>query len=155
VGRHSSTSCVVGRLANCNTATFDRVRAGRVLTPSQRTTVGPCLGVARVGDLIQTTAGKWIIQPPIHCPNGHTLTPGRMLVGFQRCGGAHAAGIAQIVAVGALVACVLVVAYAPPRVVPPRTCWWLDDCPWGGPWPTYSPVALTTSTPLSTVIGKG
>ena len=25
-----------------------------------------------LGELVQTTAGKWIIHPPTRCPNGHT-----------------------------------------------------------------------------------
>jgi hypothetical protein len=37
-------------------------------------------------------AGKWITRPPAHCPNGHTLGPGAVLVGHQAClghGGGH------------------------------------------------------------------
>jgi hypothetical protein len=45
-----------------------------------------------IGQLVQSTDGRWIICPPRHCPNGHTLTPGRMLVGFQPCGGEHQGG---------------------------------------------------------------
>ena len=30
------------------------------------------------GDLVQTTAGKWITHPPTRCPNGHTLGPGEV-----------------------------------------------------------------------------
>src|SRR6478609_1677806 len=36
--------------------------------------------------------GKWITHPPAHCPNGHTLGPGEVLVGHQAClghGGGH------------------------------------------------------------------
>jgi hypothetical protein len=33
-----------------------------------------------VGELVQTTAGKWITHPPTHCPDGHTLGPGEVLV---------------------------------------------------------------------------
>ena len=29
-----------------------------------------------LGQLVPTTAGKWITQPPTRCPNGHTLGPG-------------------------------------------------------------------------------
>jgi hypothetical protein len=49
-----------------------------------------------IGELIRTKKG-WIIQPPTHCPSGHDLTPGRMLVGFQPCGGAHPGGHMSLV----------------------------------------------------------
>ena len=45
-----------------------------------------------LGELLQTTAGKWITHPPTHCPNGHRLGPGQVLVGHQAClghGGGH------------------------------------------------------------------
>ena len=45
-----------------------------------------------LGELMQTTAGKWITHPPTRCPNGHTLGPGEVLVGHQAClghGGGH------------------------------------------------------------------
>jgi hypothetical protein len=45
-----------------------------------------------LGDLVQTTAGKWIIHPPTRCPNGHPLGAGQVLVGHQAClghGGGH------------------------------------------------------------------
>ena len=45
-----------------------------------------------LGDLVQTTAGKWITHPPTRCPNGHPLGPNRVLVGHQPClghGGGH------------------------------------------------------------------
>jgi hypothetical protein len=45
-----------------------------------------------LGYLVQTTAGKWITHPPTHCPNGHRLGPGEVLVGHQAClghGGGH------------------------------------------------------------------
>ena len=29
-----------------------------------------------LGQLVPTTAGKWITQPPTRCPNGHTLGRG-------------------------------------------------------------------------------
>ena len=38
-----------------------------------------------LGELMQTTAGKWITHPPTRCPNGHTLGPGEVLVGHQAC----------------------------------------------------------------------
>jgi hypothetical protein len=45
-----------------------------------------------LGELVQTTRGKWIILPPSRCPNGHTLGPQQVLVGHQPClghGGGH------------------------------------------------------------------
>ena len=45
-----------------------------------------------LGELVQTTAGKWIIHPPARCPNGHEFGPGRALMGYQAClghGGGH------------------------------------------------------------------
>jgi len=45
-----------------------------------------------LGELVQTTAGKWITHPPAHCPNGHRLGAGQVLVGHQAClghGGGH------------------------------------------------------------------
>ena len=43
----------------------------------------PHLGWVVLGELVQTTAGKWITHPPAHCPNGHSLGPGQVLVGHQ------------------------------------------------------------------------
>jgi hypothetical protein len=34
-----------------------------------------------LGELVQTTAGKWITHPPTRCPNGHSLGPNEVLVG--------------------------------------------------------------------------
>jgi hypothetical protein len=48
-----------------------------------------------LGELVQTTAGKWITHPPMRCPNGHTLGAGAVLVGHQACpghGGGHTTG---------------------------------------------------------------
>ena len=45
-----------------------------------------------LGELVQTTAGKWVTHPPTRCPNGHRLGPGEVLVGHQTClgrGGGH------------------------------------------------------------------
>jgi hypothetical protein len=45
-----------------------------------------------LGELVQTTTGKWITHPPARCPNGHELRAGRVLVGHQAClghGGGH------------------------------------------------------------------
>ena len=44
-----------------------------------------------LGELLQTTAGKWITHRR-DAPNGHTLGPGEVLVGHQAChghGGGH------------------------------------------------------------------
>ena len=38
-----------------------------------------------LGELVQTTAGKWITHSPTHCPNGHGLGPDAVLVGHQAC----------------------------------------------------------------------
>jgi hypothetical protein len=38
-----------------------------------------------LGELVQTTAGKWITHAPTRCPNGHTLGPNQVLVGHQAC----------------------------------------------------------------------
>jgi hypothetical protein len=32
-----------------------------------------------LGELVQTTAGKWITHPPPRCPNGHMLATGELL----------------------------------------------------------------------------
>ena len=46
-----------------------------------------------LGELVQTTAGKWITHPPSRCPNGHSLGPNQVLVGHVVClghgGGGH------------------------------------------------------------------
>jgi hypothetical protein len=46
-----------------------------------------------LGELVQTTAGKWITHPPSRCPNGHPLGPNQVLVGHVAClghgGGGH------------------------------------------------------------------
>jgi len=39
-----------------------------------------------IGDLVQTTAGKWITHRPTRCPNGHPLGPNQVLVGHQAAG---------------------------------------------------------------------
>ena len=43
-----------------------------------------------VGELVQTTAGKWITHPPTH-PKGHRLGPGKSLGGYAACSG-HGGG---------------------------------------------------------------
>jgi len=35
-----------------------------------------------LGELVQTTAGQWMTQPPTRCPNGHALGPNEVLVGL-------------------------------------------------------------------------
>ena len=65
--------------------------AGRVLFTVDPGQTAPRLLVV-LGELIQTTAGKWITHPPTRCPNGHSLGPGEVLVGHQAClghGGGH------------------------------------------------------------------
>jgi hypothetical protein len=56
-------------------------------------TTAPATRLLRVlGEVVQTTAGKWITHPLTRCPNGHTLGPGEVLVGHQAClgpGGGH------------------------------------------------------------------
>ncbi len=46
-----------------------------------------------VGDLIQDRRGRWITLAPTHCPAGHRLGPGQVLVGHVACmghgGGGH------------------------------------------------------------------
>jgi hypothetical protein len=38
-----------------------------------------------VGELVQSTTGQWMVRPPMRCPRGHVLRPGRMLVGSIAC----------------------------------------------------------------------
>jgi hypothetical protein len=38
-----------------------------------------------VGELVQSTTGQWMVRPPLRCPRGHPLRPGRMLVGSIAC----------------------------------------------------------------------
>lgn len=44
------------------------------------------------GDLVRTTDDKWMTLPPRHCPNGHPLTGGQVLVGHAPCGCDHRGG---------------------------------------------------------------
>jgi hypothetical protein len=44
-----------------------------------------------IGDLVQTRDGRWVVQAPTHCPNGHRGGPNRVLVGSTACGG-HGGG---------------------------------------------------------------
>jgi hypothetical protein len=39
-----------------------------------------------VGDLYRTARG-WAVTAPTHCPDGHRMGPGQVLVGNQPCGG--------------------------------------------------------------------
>jgi hypothetical protein len=43
------------------------------------------LGMAAVGELVRSTSGQWMDRPPLRCPRGHALRPGRMLVGSVAC----------------------------------------------------------------------
>ena len=36
-----------------------------------------------LGELVQTTARKWLTHPPTRCPNGHTLGSAEVLVGHR------------------------------------------------------------------------
>ena len=36
--------------------------------------------MAAVGELVRSTSGQWMVRPPLRCPRGHPLRPGRMLV---------------------------------------------------------------------------
>jgi len=38
-----------------------------------------------VGELVLSTGGAWMVRPPQRCPNGHPITPGRVLVGSIAC----------------------------------------------------------------------
>jgi hypothetical protein len=38
-----------------------------------------------LGELLQTTDGRWITRPPLRCPNGHLLGPNHVLVGHVAC----------------------------------------------------------------------
>jgi hypothetical protein len=44
-----------------------------------------------LGELVQTTGGKWITHPPARCPNRHSLGPNE-LVGHEACLG-HGGGM--------------------------------------------------------------
>ena len=51
--------------------------------------------IAGVGELVRSTTGQWIARPPLRCPRGHPLRPGRMLVGST-------AGIGHVIHIDAL-----------------------------------------------------
>jgi hypothetical protein len=40
--------------------------------------------MAAIGELVRSTSGQWMARPPLRCRRGHTLRPGRMLVGERR-----------------------------------------------------------------------
>lgn len=44
------------------------------------------------GDLVRCTDGTWMTLSPTHCPNGHELGPGRVLVGHTPCSCDHRGG---------------------------------------------------------------
>ncbi len=54
--------------------------------------VGSVSLVVVLGELVQTTTGKWITHLLARCMNGHQLGAGQVLVGHQAClghGGGH------------------------------------------------------------------
>ena len=42
-------------------------------------------GMPAVGELVRSTSGQRMVKPPLRCPRGHPLRPGRMLVGTVAC----------------------------------------------------------------------
>ena len=57
-----------------------------------------------LGQLVPTTAGKWITHPPTRCPSGHRLGPGEVLVGIKPVSGT-AAGTRRVRAAHAMRRC--------------------------------------------------
>jgi hypothetical protein len=53
----------------------------------------PTVNPMTVGDLVQDHRGRWITEAPTHCPVGHRLGAGQVLVGHVACmghgGGGH------------------------------------------------------------------
>jgi hypothetical protein len=43
------------------------------------------VGMAAVGELVQSTSGQWMVRAPQRCAQGHRLRPGHMLVGSIAC----------------------------------------------------------------------
>src|ERR1700756_3781030 len=43
------------------------------------------VGMAAVGELVQSTSGQWMIRAPQHCAEGHRLRPGHMVVVTIAC----------------------------------------------------------------------
>jgi hypothetical protein len=44
-----------------------------------------------IGDLRKTFDCQWVTEAPTHCPNGHQLVGGQVLVGHTACSG-HGGG---------------------------------------------------------------
>ena len=40
---------------------------------------------SEVGRLVRSTGGEWMVRPPQRCGNGHSITPGHVLVGSIVC----------------------------------------------------------------------
>ena len=38
-----------------------------------------------VGELVRTTTGQWMVWGPKHCPVGHELVPGSLIVAYRPC----------------------------------------------------------------------
>jgi hypothetical protein len=56
--------------------------------------------MAAIGELVRSTSGQWMARPPLRCPHGHPLRPGRMLVGSVACScGRHLTGCCECGAV--------------------------------------------------------
>jgi hypothetical protein len=43
------------------------------------------VSMTAAGVLVQATSGQWMVRPPVRCPRGHLLRPGRFLVGSIAC----------------------------------------------------------------------
>ena len=39
----------------------------------------------QAGDLVRSVSGAWVTFAPTHCPNGHPLSGGKVLVGHLAC----------------------------------------------------------------------
>ena len=44
----------------------------------------------RIGDLVLSTSGEWMVRPPQRCGNGHRIEPGHVLVGSMVCAAVNA-----------------------------------------------------------------
>jgi len=68
-------------------------RTSAVVMSLERESVTDLMLLLVLGELVQTTDGKWITHPPTRCPNGHALGPNQVLVGHVAClghgGGGH------------------------------------------------------------------
>src|SRR5271169_2827658 len=47
---------------------------------------------AGIGELVQSTSGKWMVRAPERCLNGHSLAPNQVLVGHVACNSGHGGG---------------------------------------------------------------